>query len=372
LDNVTIFANASDPEGEPLTWTFVFNDSVSDFLTIVNYTGWTAPNEVVWNNMSYIFGFEGVYTVTMYVSDALPPNQTGFHNLSLAVTVRVLWNVAPVTSDNIAADPIEPLIESAKGYVLVNYSIEAYDLDGDVVTATWDFGDGGPGAVNVSNGTTAKYLFTQWINYTETGYHSISVVITDGRSNHTVTMYRNLTVTSTNLPPSVAGVQFQYPTGSYAKPNETLTFTFTFKDPERDTIMVRVNYSDGTIEFFNVTEYDAEGNATLTFTHMFNGTGTKKIEVMYTDNKVGLFDHLLYQNLTVEVKITPPVIIKRWSWWDYTSLILVALIPVLIVLRLTMVNIKRKRLEQQGLSLEEWKLIKSEQSTQKAKGGKGK
>jgi hypothetical protein len=366
FDNVTIFANASDPEGEPLTWTFVFNDSQTDFLTIVNHTDWTAPNQLVWNNVSYIFGIEGLYTVTMYVSDALPPNQTGFHNLSQPVTIRVAWNLAPSTSAEIAADPIEPIITSALGYVLVNYSVEAYDLDGDILTATWDFGDG-TGATNVSEGTTVKYEFVQVVNYTETGVHNITVMISDGRSNHTMMVYRNLTVSSTNLPPNVVALHFQYPTGSFALPNETLNWTFTFTDPENDPLQVVVDFGDGTIEYYNVTQYDEHGNATLRFTHAFSETGSKKIIVSYTDNKTGKYEHFLYQNLTVEVGLLPEVIPHDWSWWDYTSLGLVAMIPVLVALRLIAVGARRKRLENQGMSVEEWKLMKSEMQVQDAK-----
>ncbi|MFH1579666.1 MAG: hypothetical protein ABIE25_05855, partial [Thermoplasmatota archaeon] len=44
---VTVIAAASDPEGEPLTWMFQFNDSIQTYRVAVFHTPASAPGEVV-------------------------------------------------------------------------------------------------------------------------------------------------------------------------------------------------------------------------------------------------------------------------------------------------------------------------------------
>jgi hypothetical protein len=63
--------------------------------------------------------------------------------------------------------------------------------------------------------------------------------------------------------------------------------------------------------------------------------------------------------------VVPP---NNWSWWDYTSLGLFCVIPVPIAVQFLLIRRKRKALEEEGMSLEEWKLIKSIEK-QKAKPG---
>lgn len=375
MDNVNIIANATEPEGEPLTWTFVFNDTVSDFLTLVYHTPATAPNELVWQNVSYTFNMSGTFRVTMYVSDAVFPNQTGAHNVSMDVTITSQWNWMPSTSSEVQVDNQSPILNSTIGYLLVRYWVDAYDIDGDVLTATWDFGDGSPGAVNVSaGGPLVSYRFNQTVNYTHSGIFNISVVLTDGRANHTIYLFKIMRISSTNKAPSVVDLNFTYPThDDFALPNETVYARYTFYDEEHDTIQVIVDWGDGTVEYFNVTEseYNESDEASLTIAHSYNITGSITVVFFYTDNQIGFGDHFLYQNLSIEVKIPQVFPPKNWSWWDYTSLGLVLMIPVLIAIRFFMVAARRKRLEKTGLSLEEWKLIKSEQLDQQEKDQKG-
>ncbi len=166
-DNVLIVANATDAEGESLTWTFVFNntDLSQDVLTIVDITPISAPGELIWNNVSLVFGAEGNYKVTLFVSDALPGSQVFPHNKSVQSTViEVANNVAPTVLSSINVDPQSPIINITLGYVRVNYSITAFDLDGDVLSAIWDLGDGSPSITNTSQGGRGMYTFEQmWI-----------------------------------------------------------------------------------------------------------------------------------------------------------------------------------------------------------------
>jgi hypothetical protein len=362
-DNVTIVANATDAEGEPLTWTFVFNntDLRQDILTYVNFTPASAPNALVWNNVSHVFGTQGNYTVTLYVSDALPGNQVFPQNISvMSPAIRVVVNHAPIVSTVINVDPASPIVNSTLGYVSVNYSIDAFDLDGDPITVTWDFGDGGPPATNISAGGTATYTFKQTRNYSDTGSFNISVIVTDNRPGHSVFVYMKVNVTSTNLPPSIVDFFFNYPHNlTFALSNETQNFTWVFSDPENDPLEVIVDFGDNSsLVYANLTAY-VDHNVTLSLTHSYSKLGTYTIIVQYTDNNIGAgLVHNKTIEATVKVGEIPPVIHGYWDWWDYTSLGLFLMIPVLITLRVVTVYRRRKQLEEAGMTLEEWKLTR--------------
>lgn len=355
MDNITIVASANDTEGESLTWTFVFNNSVSNYLTIVNVTPATAPGELVWNNVSFVFGAPGNYTVTVSVSDALGINQTGAHNNTQVLMFRAIANKIPfVTPITVETSVLQ--INESRGYLLVNYSVEAWDEDGDVMNATWDFGDGSAPAYNESAGTTDIYTFLQQVNYTNPGTFNISVVVTDGRVGHDVLQYTIVTVESNNLPPSIVEFQANYSGKSAAMPNQTVNFTLIITDPELNTISVIVDFGDNsTMLYFNLTDYVA-GNVTVVFNHTYQNVGNYTVQLWYTDNKIGIFNHSKMWNITVVVEIpyVPPVF--HYTWWDYTSMGLFGMIPVLLVVSYLRSRRTHAEIEAKGMTMDEWKL----------------
>ncbi len=360
-DVVTIVANATDPEGEALTWTFYFNDGVANYRTVVSTTPVSAPNQTVWNNITHTFGAAGRHRVTLYVSDAPIPYQTGNHNTSWFAEVDVVPNYIPQVLAVINVAPNDPVINASLGYVLVDYSIQASDPDGDILTVTWDFDDGTAPVVNVSSGGTATHTFDQVKNYTDAGEFNVSVVVTDGWPGHDILVYRIVSVNSTNKPPSIVRFEYDLSHGLYALPNETVNFTLIIKDPEEDVVEVAVNFGDGSpIERFNLTDY-VDGNATVVFYHSYAQKGNYTIFINYTDHKRGLFNHSKSTNASIRIDTEPIIIVKRWSWWDYTSLGLFFMIPVLIALRFVIIAKRRKSVEEEGYSLEEWKLIRSQE-----------
>ena len=106
-DVVIIYGNASDPEGEPLTWTFVFSNATEVIHTDVYHTGLTEPGAKVFQNTSYVFSVPGNHTVTLYLSDlALPELQVdpdhAAHNVSVgAVCLLSVNNSIPYVSAEI-------------------------------------------------------------------------------------------------------------------------------------------------------------------------------------------------------------------------------------------------------------------------------
>jgi hypothetical protein len=355
-DIVVIEAAANDTEGDPLTWTFIFNNSVSDFLTIVNVTSATLPEEMVWNNQSIVFSTPGTYTVTISVSDALGINQTGSHNNTQSLTIVVLSNDPPYAGD-INVNPSVLQINDTLGYLLVNYSIEVQDSDGDFMNATWDFGDGSPLAYNQTGGTRDVFVLEQWVNYTNPGTFNISIQVTDGRSEHTVTRFVIVEISSSNLPPSIWEFQANYSGKSAALPNQTVNFTLIITDPELNPVFVIVDFGDNSsLLYLNLTEF-VGGNVSATFNHTYSEVGNYTVLLRYTDGKLGIFNHSKEYNITVVVFVPPVKPVFHYSWWDFTSLGLFAMIPVLIFVGYLRSRRTHKEIEAKGMTVDEWKLF---------------
>ena len=311
-DVVLIEAYATDPEGESLTWTFVFNDSSSDFLFLVYNTGWTSPGETVWNNITHVFGAEGNFSVTLYVSDALPPNQVFPHNVSMKVYVKVQNNQAPIFTQ-IDCNPASPMIPEFQGYVDVELTVELMDRDGEVVTGLWDFGDGSSGKTNMSTGGTGLFTFVQMHRYTAIGQYNVSIEFSDGRQDHNRSEFLIVTVTPANMPPEV----ILFSLGAYGPPNkppidfvgEAVPFRAVISDSEHDSIELVWDFGDGEPHVYdNVTQY-VDGNATSWVNHTFVNPGNYTIMIWYTDGESGYGDHSKeYSFYYVEVRVdyTPP------------------------------------------------------------------
>ena len=357
---VLISANVSDAEGESLTWTFEFNNSVEVYDVVVNNTASTAPGEVVWVYFPVIFATPGSYKITLNLTDALPPYQVWPHNVSESITIEVVGNSIPNVLSTLNVDPDSPIVQSGVGYVVVNYSIQADDPDGDVLTLTWNFDDGSPEVVNTSAGGTDTYVFVQVRNYTEAGEFNITVLVTDGRPGHEILVYKNITVSSNNRPPNMASFDYSLSGGTKARANEVLNFTMVIRDIDLDAIEVVIDFGDNSSRLYlNLTEF-IDGNLTYTFSHIYTKVGNYTITIWYTDNKIGLFQH--DKEYTTFITIEEPLVVEVvvWNWWDYFTLSLVALAPVLVVLRFAVIARRRKSLEAEGMTLEEWKLVTSE------------
>jgi len=306
-DVVQIVAGVSDSEGEALTWMFVFNDTISDYQTEVYHTGWTAPGQVVWNNITHVFGSSGTHYVRLNVSDALPPYQVWPHNISYTISVLATPNQLPM-STSVYSDPESPVIPGGADSVDVNFTLQVFDVDGDVVNATWNFGDGSSNEANATTGGTQVYTFMQIHTFNDPGEFNVSVMITDGRLGHEVTKYLILNITSTNKPPSI--IKFSYQTHCpQAFVGEQLRFEVVLTDPELDVIELIWDFGDGSpYAYHNLTDYFDE-DVTGYENHTYMAPGDYLLVLRFTDNKVGLFNHSKEYDfgITVVVDDIPPV-----------------------------------------------------------------
>ncbi|HIH00822.1 TPA: PKD domain-containing protein [Thermoplasmata archaeon] len=354
-EEMHFYASAMDPEGDPITWTFVFNNSVEDYLVQVYHTDPTEPNATVWQNTTHAFPSLGDYSVTLYISDAYPPYQVDYHNISQTILIKVTDNRPPGVLASIAMTPTEPRISSSLGYVNVTFSIQANDIDGDVLSLSWSFGDGGT-ATNTSSGGIQVYTFRQTHQYTVAGAVNVSVLVDDGHG-HTVLRYRLVSILTDNRAPRLVSLNLSMSNGVFALPGTPVNVTIVISDAEMDPISLWADFGDGSATLsVNLTEFTLNKTVSTALSHIYNRTGEYNITIRFTDGVYG-GTHNVTLNYVVEVRVPRISSIRIWNWWDYASLSLVFVGIGMVMLRWYFIGRFRKELDTKGLTLEEYKVM---------------
>jgi hypothetical protein len=361
-DVVTIYGNASDAEGEPLTWTFVFRNETEIIHTDVFHTGLTDPGAKVFQNTTFVFSDPGVYTVALHLSDlTLPEMQVYPHNVTIGpISLTSMNNSLPYLSRISVRDCYtgshDVVLNVTTGVALVRFSVEAADADGEVVHATWDFGDGSEPAYNVSLGGINLYPFTQIHEYPVAGQYNVSIVITDGRPGHEIMKFKLLNVTSYNLAPEVRSLRVVLSNSSYGLPGSVARFELVLFDSERDPLEVIWNFGDGSpLMYTNVTVFDEDCRVRIVVNHTYYEVGTYKAWVNFTDRLYGLtgYHEESYSSIVL-IDVPDPVIVREWDWWDYASLSLFFVMIALLVLWAVMGSVRRRRIDMLGVTPEEY------------------
>ena len=376
-DTVTFYATATDVEGEPLTWTFLFSNSSEVYQTEVYQTPLSVPNTILFLNITHIFTEPGNYTVDFHLSDVwLPEDQTGSHNVSVGtVHLSSIENRVPVVLDYIMVFPQDVLINETTGVAQVLLRIQANDYDGEVLTATWDFGDGTPAAMNVTQGGTQVYTIDQVHEFTASGQYNVSVVVTDGREGHEVLRHKLVNVTSNNSSPQVVDFDVILSHSSYGLPGSVVQFIIVLFDNERNPLTVSWDFGDGSpIEWTNTTVFNESGHAVCMINHTYSEEGDYTVLVNFTDGLYGLIGlHEDSWSGLVVIGVGSEDTVRVWDWWDYTSLTLFMVCIGLLFLWSVSGVIRRRRLDRMGVSVEEYLLRKQEldQYEEKRKGREG-
>ncbi|NNE71493.1 MAG: PKD domain-containing protein, partial [Rhodothermales bacterium] len=232
--------DSSDPNGDTLTYLWDLGDATSSADASVSHTYLTA----------------GTYAVSLTVSDPDGESDTA----ALSYTVQA--NVAPTASFTFSYQNYQRPIS-----VFFDASAST-DTAGDVLTYTWDFGDGQTGS-----GETLVHTFTD-----VAGDIPVTLTVTD---------LGGLTAQSVQD----VGVPNRTPSASFdTSPSEgmaplTVTFTHTGTDPDGDSITRAWEFGDGTTGTAGTEThtYNVEGTyaVTLTVEDEFgaSSTGTATITV---------------------------------------------------------------------------------------------
>ncbi len=345
-----------------LTWTYEFRNDTGIYNTTVLRTPATADNTTLWSNLTHVFSQAGNYTVTFWISDVLDPDLQVFpDNTSKSIAVISAINHLPELQANISFSPQLIYLDEASGTAIAQVSIEGYDVDGDVVYATWGFGDGSDPAYNESVGTRLQFKFSQLHEYNESGIYNVSCTVTDGREGHEIVKYLSLIVRSNNSAPSLMGMPRTLSNGTFAMVNTTVTITIILSDEEKDRIRVGWMFGDNTsLLITEISEYDETGNGTSTAEHVYTSLGDYNVVIWYTDDKFDNKWHNDSRNVTISVRSAWVKVIIVWDAWDYASLSAFLGAIASVFAYAWYAGRFRRRLDSQGLSYDEYKIINRE------------
>ncbi|HEX3044018.1 MAG TPA: PKD domain-containing protein [Bacillota bacterium] len=200
----------------PLTVTFhiVIYDGLSQ-ITMDFGDGSPVQHDNISATHTYLY--PGSYTATI---SAL----YGGVSLSASRTITVRPNNSPSVS--LAASPT-----SGKAPLMVTFTATASDPDGDVLSYSWNFGDGSPVQ---SGGATASHI------YQNAGTYNARVTVSDGKGG---TTSAGQTITArVNQPPSIPSFSANPTIG---RAPLTVNFSATGSDPDGDLLSINWNFGDG-------------------------------------------------------------------------------------------------------------------------------
>lgn len=385
-DPVNICGAAWDVEGEPLTWTFFISNSTQVISTAVFHTALTSPGQVVFQNVTYIFSEAGNYSVTLYLTDlALLELQTdpdfAAHNISIgtiylsSVINRIPDVLANITVKDVNTGLQDVWVNDTSGVATAFFSIEALDRDGEVLTATWDYGDGSNQSFNVSSAGVQVWTFSQVHTYQKPGQYNVSVIVTDGRPGHEVLRYKLVSISSNNSAPKIKDLKIILSNSSYGEPGSVVQFVLILYDLERNPLTVMWVFGDGSpVEWTNVSAFDETGNATCFMNHTYSVAGKYDVWVNFTDGiygREGLNNGSWSALVVIDTKASE--VFRVWNWWDYASLSIFLLAIALLVMWGLWGTIRRRQLDKMGTTMEEYILRKKELKDydERHEGGRG-
>ena len=212
-EEITFTGVASDAEGDRLRFTFAFGD---DSYAVLESQA-TSPDTETEFTVSHTYETAGVVSAFLYVWDYQD------NSSSDPVSVTVVPNAAPLVGELV---DMEALVGQE-----VEFTVDAFDPDGDDLSMWWDFGDGS----EMVNGATVVH------SYNVAGEYVYRVYVDDGHY-HNVTSAAIITVfdEGTNLKPEIVALENM--TGLV---NAELTFNVTATDPNGDDLNYTWDFGDG-------------------------------------------------------------------------------------------------------------------------------
>ena len=277
---VTAGPDAALDEGNPFAANGSFTDAGADTWTAtVDYSDGTGPQPLALNPdqtfaLSHVYPDDGVYTVTVTVSD----DDGGVGTDSLTVTVV---NTAPLVTVGPDATLDEGNPFAANGSFT--------DAGADTWTATADYGDGaGPEPLVLNSDQT----FALGHLYADDGVYTVTVTVSDDDGGVGT---GSLTVTVVNTAPLVtAGPDATLDEGG------ALASSGAFTDAGTDTWTATVDYGDGAGPQPLVLNSDQ----TFALGHVYPDDGAYTVTVTVSDDDGGVGTN----SLTVTVVNTAPLV----------------------------------------------------------------
>ncbi|MEM3341774.1 MAG: PKD domain-containing protein, partial [Thermoplasmata archaeon] len=246
-NSFTISAQASDPEGHELIYTWDFGDG----------TLLVTPGPV-----SHIYLVQGIFNITLTVRDA-------YGGTATAVAKANVFNNLP----QITSEPPQ-IINGTLGKPVL-FSVQAYDPEGLTINYTWNFGDG----------TEPAYTASVAHVFNAEGTYEVRLTVSDGSGGNEI---RTILVNITNKAPQIQPIS-----NMRVLVGEDIIFTASIVDEEPD--LCRYEWVFGDSSTSNLTSP----------VRRYNTTGNYSVTITVTD----YYGKSNTQSFYVEVYNTPPNII---------------------------------------------------------------
>ncbi len=213
-DPVTFSASAASKSGGALSYQWNFGDGTQSRSS-------SSPQ------VQHTYSVSGSFTVTVFATDT----SNGLVS-QMSTIIKVSTNEAPFVSD-------VPTLQVYEGSA-ETFTASASDVNNrDVLTYSWNFGDGTTGTGQTTSHTYAVTGVSRTLTY--------SLSVADGKG-HTTTKTASIYVIPNppNNVPIFDSLTYTSSTGSTVYQGETLTIIVTCHDPEGNAITAKFQLPDGT------------------------------------------------------------------------------------------------------------------------------
>ena len=252
-------ASASDPDGDPLTYSWDFDGD-----------GTTDQAGVDLTSVTHAYPDDGTYTLTLTVDDG--NGETATRTLDVEIS-----NVDPTIVD-LTGDT------SGEEGAAFAYDATATDPADAPLADAWDFGDGGA--------TSGDGLASVQHVYTTAGTYTLALTVSDGDGGSD-TESLTVVVVEPNQTPVIASLTGD--TNGVA--GSSFAFTADATDPDGDVLTYAWDFDgDGT---------DDQGGLEATATHVYASVGTYTLGLTVTDGNGGS------DTATLEVVVVEPAPTNR-------------------------------------------------------------
>jgi PKD repeat protein len=219
---VTFNSTSYDPDGYIVNWSWNFDDGNFAYGENVTHTYWN----------------EGTYTINLTVTD----NDDLKDSMEKIVT---LTNQNPIA--DFTYTPDYPYMDD-----LIYFTDESTDIDGDIVSWWWSFGDG-----YYSDVQNPKHIYGALGNFTV----NLTITDDDGAESTVEKVIQLLESNEAPDPPVITGPDI-------VRADQDANFIFQSKDPNNDDVKYIVTWGDGNID---QTDYYKSDNP-ASVNHTWNST----------------------------------------------------------------------------------------------------